>query len=196
MALVEDPDDTVLRPERFSPTQRRTIDAALDLFADHGVAGTSYQMIANAVGVSKAAIYHQFKTKDALVKAVVEVGMAPLEAGLKAAEAASTPERGREILLAHVIDLAVERRRWASSIQGDPAMERLLVEYEPIADLMLRVYAMLLGLEPSPSTRIRTAIVSAAIAGAISHPVVVELDDATVRVELMAVCRKLFDVSD
>ena len=195
MATVDGSDDVLLRPERFSPTQRRTIDAAMDLFADHGVSGTSFQMIATAVGVSKAAIYHQFKTKDALIKAVVEVGMAPLEAALKEAEAAPTPKRGREVLLARVIDLAVARRRWASAIQGDPVMDRLIAEHEPVAELMTRVYSMLLGLEPSPTTRIRTAIVSAAIAGAISHPVVVDLDDATVREELMAVCRRLFVVS-
>lgn len=36
----------------------------LDLFADHGVSGTSLQLIAGAMGVMKAAVYHQFKTKD------------------------------------------------------------------------------------------------------------------------------------
>ena len=50
------------RAARYSSAQRRTIDAALELFADHGVAGTSFQMGAAAVGGSKAAIYHQFRS--------------------------------------------------------------------------------------------------------------------------------------
>src|SRR5260221_5218681 len=158
MTRAEPSENLLLRADRYSATQRRTIDAAMDLFAIHGVTGTSFQMIADAVGVTKAAIYHQFKTKDALVKATAEVGLAPLETALTAAEAAPTPKRGREILLAYVIDLAVARRRWASAIQGDPVMERLLVEHEPFAELMTRVYSILLGLEPGPSARIRAAM--------------------------------------
>jgi AcrR family transcriptional regulator len=44
--------------------QTRVLDAALDLISEHGVSGTSLQMIADAVGVTKAAVYHQFKTKE------------------------------------------------------------------------------------------------------------------------------------
>ena len=47
-----------------SAAQTRILVAALDLFAEHGVSGTSLQMIADALGVTKAAVYHQFKTKD------------------------------------------------------------------------------------------------------------------------------------
>ena len=76
-----------LRGDRYSEAQQRTIAAALDLFGDHGVSGASFQMIADSVGVTKAAIYHQFKTKDALVLAVVEVVLARLQEALDLAEA-------------------------------------------------------------------------------------------------------------
>ena len=46
------------------------LDAALALFADNGVSGTSLQMIADAVGITKAAVYHQFRTKEQIVLAV------------------------------------------------------------------------------------------------------------------------------
>ena len=55
--------------------QHRVLDAALSLIADNGVGGTSLQMIADAVGVTKAAVYHQFKTKDEIVLAVAERGV-------------------------------------------------------------------------------------------------------------------------
>src|SRR5689334_14173118 len=48
----------------YRAAQQRIVDAAVPLFAEHGVGGTSLQMIADAVGVTKAAVYHQFKTKD------------------------------------------------------------------------------------------------------------------------------------
>ncbi|HEY3141184.1 MAG TPA: TetR family transcriptional regulator, partial [Acidimicrobiales bacterium] len=44
-----------------SAAQARIITAALDLFAKHGVGGTSLGMIAKALGVTKAAVFHQFK---------------------------------------------------------------------------------------------------------------------------------------
>ena len=111
--------------------QTRIITAALDLFAEHGVNGTSLQMIADAIGVTKAAVYHQFKTKDEIVVAAVEVELVKLEAALDAAEADGHPPRARELVLTQVIDLAVERRRMVSAVQHDPVVVRLLAKHEP-----------------------------------------------------------------
>ena len=74
-------------PATARPSAARST-AALELFADHGVGGTSLQMIADAVGVTKAAIYHQFNTKEAIVLGVIEVQLVPLEAALEEAESA------------------------------------------------------------------------------------------------------------
>ena len=53
-----------------SAAQTRIIEAALREFARNGVGGTSLQMIADDIGVTKAAVYHQYKTKDEIVRAV------------------------------------------------------------------------------------------------------------------------------
>ena len=89
----------------------RTLQATVKLFAEYGVGATSYQMIADAIGVTKGAIYHQFKTKDEIVIAVAEMELARLEDALEAAEAEEDPLRGREVLLHRVIDHAVELPR-------------------------------------------------------------------------------------
>lgn len=176
----------------FSDAQRRTIAAALDLFADHGVSGTSLQMIADRLGVTKAAVYHQFRTKDDLVLAVAEHELAGLDEAVGRAEAAPSPAEGRALLLHLVIDLAVERRRWVGALQNDPVMIRLLGTHQPLVDLMTRVYALLLGDEPANSDRMRIAIVSGAIGAAVVHPLVADLDDDTLRAELLAVADRLF----
>src|SRR5688500_2719014 len=95
---------------QYSAAQRRTIDAAVGLFAERGVGGTSLQMIADAVGVTKAAIYHQFKTKEAIVVATVTVELQQLEAALEVVETAGASLEAREALLDHLIGIAVERR--------------------------------------------------------------------------------------
>src|SRR5262245_19007991 len=92
----------------YRAAQTRIIEAALTLFAEHGVGGTSLQMMADAIGVTKAAIYHQFKTKEEIVLAAAEVVLARLEVAVEAAEAEESRSRAREVLLAGMIDAAVE----------------------------------------------------------------------------------------
>ena len=185
-----------LSADRFSNAQQRTIEAAMELFGDHGVSGTSLQMVADALGVTKAAVYHQFKSKDSLVLAVAEVGMAPLQEALVAAEAEPSRVQGRAVLLTGVIDLAVTRRRWVHALQGDPVIVRLLSSHAPLLDLVTRVYSLLLDNENDPTGQVRAAIVAAAIGGAIVNPLVARLDDATLRAELIEVTRRLFELPD
>src|ERR1700756_5350384 len=97
-----------------SAAQTRILDAALQLIAEHSVGGTSLQMIADAVGVTKAAVYHQFKTKEQIVIALTERELGGLEEALEAAEAHDHRTLARGVLLERVIDVAVERRGAAS----------------------------------------------------------------------------------
>src|SRR5262245_34668319 len=108
----------------YTAAQTRIIDAALGLFAEHGISGTSLQMIADALGVTKAAVYHQYNTKDEIVLAVAQVVLARLEAAVTAAEAERSHSRARELLVTEMIDLAVERRHMAGILQRDPVMLR------------------------------------------------------------------------
>ncbi len=191
--MAETPPTPIRRPADFSAAERRVIAAALELFAERGVSGTSLQMIADAIGVTKAAVYHQFQTKDEIVLAVAEHELAELEDALVDAEGLPSRDESRLGLLTSVIDLAVQRRRWVNALQNDPVMIRLLATHPPLLDLMNRVYALLLGEEPATADRVRIAVVSGAIGAAVVHPLVADLDDATLRAELLAVAERLFD---
>jgi len=171
--------------------QTRIIDAALGLFAERGIAGTSLQMIADAIGVTKAAVYHQYNTKDEIVLAVAEVLLARLEAAVSAAETEPSRTRAREVLLAQMVALAVERRRTASVLQRDPIMLRFLEEHQPFRHVMERVNRVLMGSVSGPRARVRAATLASAIAGAVIHPLVADLDDARLRSNLLAQARAL-----
>lgn len=56
---------------RGATTRSRIIDAAADLIYDHGVEGTSLDVVMAASGVSKSQLYHYFGDKDALVLEVI-----------------------------------------------------------------------------------------------------------------------------
>jgi len=185
-----------LRSVPRSAAQTRIITAALDLFGEHGVSGTSLQMIADTIGVTKAAVYHQFKTKEEIVIAVLEVDLTRLESALEVAEAEQDLPRAREVLLTLVIDLAVQRRRIVSALQQDPVIVRLLAKHEPFLQLMDRLFTMLRGHDPSAAARVRGAMISAAIGGAVTHPLVVDLNDETLRSEMVHFVRHVFDLAD
>lgn len=171
--------------------QTRTITTALDLFGEHGVSGTSLQMIADALGVTKAAVYHQFRSKDAIVLAVAEHELRGLETALDAAEAEGSTVQARAVLLTQVIDLAIARRRVASTLQSDPVVIRLLGQHEPFQRLMERLFSVLLGDSTDVRARVQAAMLSAAIGGGVTHPFVTDIDDDTLRSELLYVVGRL-----
>jgi len=61
-------------------TRVRILDAAEDLFAQHGVAGTSLRALTAEAGVNLAAVHYHFGSKDALLDAVVERRAEPINA--------------------------------------------------------------------------------------------------------------------
>ena len=167
-----------------SAAQHRILDAALTLIADHGVGGTSLQMIADEVGVTKAAVYHQFKTKEEIVIALTERELGRLDDALEAAEAEESRLRAREVLLSRVIDMAIERRQAAATLQFDPVIIRLLAEHEPFQQFLTRLYGVLLG-DADDEARVPAAMLSGAIGTAVMHPLVADVDDDSLRAQLL-----------
>ncbi len=55
---------------RGASTKERILDAALDLFTEKGFDGTSLREIAERLGVTKAALYYHFASKDDILMAL------------------------------------------------------------------------------------------------------------------------------
>jgi len=179
-----------------SPAKSRVISAAAELFAQHGVGGTSLQMIADAIGVTKAAVYHQFKSKDEIVVAAAEAELARVTAALDAAEAEPDPGRAREVLLTRIVDLAVERRRMESTLVADPVVVRFFAQHEPYLQVMDRLYRLLMGQPAGPRDRVPAVMLTAAIGGAAMHPLVADLDDDTLRAQLLHLARRFLGLPE
>jgi AcrR family transcriptional regulator len=170
--------------------QSRIITAALDLFARHGVGGTSLQMIADQIGVTKAAVYHQYRTKDEIVLAAAGAELGRLQAVVDAAETERSAKRARDALVSGIVDLAVQRRRTVSTILGDPVIAGFFADQDAFREVMHRLRRLLVGDDASPEAGVRTAMLLAAISGAVMHPFVVDLDDHTLRDELVRLARR------
>ncbi|WP_433720213.1 TetR/AcrR family transcriptional regulator [Actinoplanes sp. CA-051413] len=63
-------------------TRERILEAATELIAQHGVAGTSTEDVRKAAGISGSQLYHYFDSKQALIRAVItRQAEAPLTPG-------------------------------------------------------------------------------------------------------------------
>jgi AcrR family transcriptional regulator len=178
----------------WSAAQNRVLDAAMDLIGNQGVGGTSLQMIADAIGVTKAAVYHQFNTKNEIVIAMTERELATLEDPLAAAEAESDRSRARTLLLSKVIDVAVARRKWIGTLTNDPVIVRLLGQHPPFIAFVSRLYGVLLDERDDTEARVAAAVMSAAIAGSVVNPLVADIDDDTLRSTLTHITERVLDL--
>jgi AcrR family transcriptional regulator len=176
--------------------QTRVMDAALKLIAERGVSGTSLQMIADEMGVTKAAVYRQFKTKEEIVIAITEREMSKLEEMLEAAEAEGHPLRAREILLDRMIEQAIDRRGAFSVPMFDPVIIRLQAEYQPFQRFIERLYAALLGTEAGVEARFHAAMLSSAISVSVMHPLLADVDGEVLRAQLNTMMRRMIGLSD
>jgi AcrR family transcriptional regulator len=172
-------------PATLTAPQARIVAASLELFAQRGVGGTSLQMIADAIGVTKAALFYQFRTKEDIVRAAAEDELARLEAVVDAAEAQSSRARRRQVLLRGMVDLSVDRRRTVSVILSDPVVLRVFSDDARYLRVVDRLTDLLMGPGEGPHRHLQTAMFMAALSGAVMHPMMAEIDDDTLRSELL-----------
>ena len=81
-----------------SDTRRQIVEAADQLFYEHGFEATSFADIAQAVGLSRGNFYYHFKTKDQILDAVIAARIDQTRAMLEAWETGTPAERIRRFI--------------------------------------------------------------------------------------------------
>ena len=175
-------------------TRSRLLDTALKLFSEHGMEGTSLQMIADELGVTKAAVYYHFKTKDEIVEAIVRPPMQELDHILD--EARTKRSRGAQIdhALQGFIQLIVRHRALFGVFSSDPGIQRVVhrtLEAQKTDDLRTKMQSVLAGAEPSLADAITVHIVFAGLSTVGGAPEYARIDDDTLRQHLLDVGRRL-----
>jgi AcrR family transcriptional regulator len=182
--------------QELTAAQARVVSAALELFGRHGVGGTSLQMIADEIGVTKAAVYHQYPTKDEIVLAAAEAELTMLEGVVERAEAERSARRARDVAVAGIVDLSIDRRRTVGTILSDPVIVDFFHDHEQFRDVMHRLRQLLMGDARGPEATLRMVMLIAAISGAVSSPMVVDFDDDTLRTELLRLARRFLGLAN
>ena len=142
--------------------RERVLDASLELFAEHGVAGTSLQMIADRLGITKAAIYHHFPVKDQIVVEVLSEGLAQLDDAVAESSAATTPDERAWLIVKGLADIMVDHRQRYSIMMNDPTVGPILAADPHTAATFVQMETALLGPEPTAGRRLAVAYFLAA----------------------------------
>jgi len=175
----------------ITASQLRILGAASQLFAEHGVGGTSLQMIADAVGVTKAAVYHQYQAKEDIVFAVGGLINSALDSMTEIALRESTLTKQRQALLDQIVNLAVENRHIAGRLQQDPHFLKLFREEKSFVEVMARLEKAFTGEDPEPGSQAVVAMLITGIAGAVAHPLCDGLENEALRVHLKKAAKVL-----
>ncbi|MGH3449752.1 MAG: TetR/AcrR family transcriptional regulator [Haloechinothrix sp.] len=106
------------RPTR-EETRRRVLAAAEDVFGERGIEAASVDDVAAAAGLTKGAVYSNFRSKSELVLALMEEHV--VERQRSATEAFDTSDTGEALRDAGA--------RLVAAIHTDAKWQRLLIEY-------------------------------------------------------------------
>jgi AcrR family transcriptional regulator len=170
-------------------SRQRFIDVALRLFTQRSFAGTSLQMIADELGVTKAAVYHHFHTREDLLNAVVEPVLEQLRAIVDAAEKQRTVHARAEHMLTGYVALAVRNRALISVLAADRGVIELLRTQADLGTLIDRQVKLLADVDPGPAGLVKAALIFAGVAGAVG-PALVELEDKALNQHLIEAGRR------
>jgi len=144
---------TSTRAAQAERTRQQILETAQRLFMDRGYDATSLQMIADEMGLTKAAVYYHFRAKREILHAAMQPGIRRLEALLDEAAAM----RGRRSRIDHLIDgfvgFLVQNRHYAAMASTDPAAKRNKVDNKR-PELARRALTVFFGENPTGAERL------------------------------------------
>jgi AcrR family transcriptional regulator len=139
-------------------TRARIIDVALELFAEHGYEKTSLREIADRLGVTKAALYYHFRTKEDILAGIVDSMSAPIDEAIAwGLEQPYSPELRDEILRRFAEGMSDRQRLLRFFHENQPTIRELSVGTR-FKERMIALTQLLQGPDPSFEDRVRAAV--------------------------------------
>jgi AcrR family transcriptional regulator len=134
-------------------TRQQILETAQRLFTELGYDATSLQMIADEMGLTKAAVYYHFRAKSDILHAAMLPGIERLKALLDETAAI----RGRRARIDHLVnsfvDFLVQNRHYAVMASTDPATKRDKLD-DKSAMMRRRVLTLIFGDNPTGAERL------------------------------------------
>ncbi len=155
-------------PRGTGKTRERILEVALELFSEHGFAGTSMRDVAGRLHITSAALYYHFDNKDALLRALVEPLLDAIDELITHPHELDGTAESRRKLLSRYLDILIRHRLLVRFVAHDPA-----VLNHPVEGLRFERQKVLLQvLLGGKANGASGAAVGAAALGALWQPVV------------------------
>lgn len=155
--------------QRVMPGRAGVLDAALKLFARHGISGVSLQQIADELKVTKAAVYHHFSTKAKIVRAVLQPGLEILGTAVEAAEQRTGWREQQELVIRGLADCVAKNALSYHIMLADPYATQILESDAELATLFSKMRRLLAGAERNIESKLAVSCFLAACLGPCSH---------------------------
>ena len=146
-------------------TRQRILDVAVDLFIEHGYAGTSVRDISERIGMTKGSLYYHFASKEDVLNALVKPLLDDLDAFVAEADpSAAAPgeppaPRDERALVERLVTLLDRHGVLLRSLMGDPSVLRGIVVKRAMPARIAGVQRALGGsMDPSCLLRGRLAL--------------------------------------
>ena len=153
--------------------------------------GTSLQMIADRVGVSKAAVYYQFRSKEDIVLEVLRPSIEDAARVVRIAEALPDAQQQRAVAVSGLIEMTVRHRQLAVFLHGDPAVDRMVLETPELKEVADRLRELLEGPDRKIADRVAYAVFLSGVAKAAANPDLVDIDDADLHSALLDLSERI-----
>jgi AcrR family transcriptional regulator len=141
-------------------TRSRIQAVALELFTEQGYEKTSLREIAERLGVTKAALYYHFKSKDEIVNSFVEDRAAALDSLITWAEAQPADQANRRAIIARYADqfFSNEQPSAMRFFERNQTAVKSLPAGQHLRDRMIQLADALARGDDSPRGRVRAAL--------------------------------------
>ncbi|MBB5116077.1 helix-turn-helix domain-containing protein [Micromonospora echinospora] len=146
--------------ETTGGTRQRIQAVALELFTEHGYEKTSLREIAERLGVTKAALYYHFKSKDEIVTSLVDDRLRRMDELIAWAADQPPTLATRRTLLGRYADsmFAGDLPQVMRFFEQNQTVLKSLVAGQQMRDRMMRLAHELCRGDDSPAAQLRAAL--------------------------------------
>ncbi|TDT33947.1 TetR/AcrR family transcriptional regulator [Naumannella halotolerans] len=183
-----------MQAKKSSPGRGGIVAAAARQFSEHGINGTSLQQIADAAGVTKAAVYHHYRSKNDIVRAVLAPALDDLSAIVRRARQHATAGAQVESAVIGLADHTIANRQLWALLMQDPAAADLIHTDPDGQAVFASLRDVLTGPTSDPAGTIAVSMFLWGLTAPFLDPrLAADVDDETLRGAIVAAGRRLLE---
>lgn len=144
--------------ERTEATSERIRSVAAELFAERGYGETSLREIAERLGITKAALYYHYPSKEQLLQAIVQPFFDDIQVLVARAEVSRPSGPALRTFFEDYLDMLLRHRSVCALFLRDVSSIAAIVPlYKEALHLSRRLNASIAGADATDERRLRTA---------------------------------------